>query len=132
MRDSAHRTLLIAGILGVVAGLAWLVKVGLIAANGGTNTSSGPVAAFYFVGFVGLLLGAGVGGWALLPGRPAWQRALGAAAGLVLAFVATQLVDTGAKAVYTQQGWFRDEISILLLALVALALGSSALWRARA
>lgn len=132
MRGSPDRSLLIAGILGVVAGLAWLVKVGLIYANGGTNTSSGPVAAMYLVGFIGLLLAAGAGGWALLAGRPAWQRALGAIAGLVLAFGATQVVDTVAKGIYRQDGWFRGEVSILLLALVALALGSWALWRARA
>lgn len=132
MRGPSERSLLIAGILGVVAGLAWLVKVSLIAGNGGTNTSSGPVAATYFAGLLGLVLGAGFGGWALLTERPTWQRGLGSAAGLALAFIATQVVDTAVKAIYTQEGWFRDEISILLLALVALGLGAGALWRARA
>lgn len=107
----------------LIAGAAWLVKVALIAGSGGSNTSEGLVALAYFAGLLGLLAGAGFAGWAIAGRRTLWLRATIAVAGVVLAFVAMQLVDVAAKLVYTTPNWQRGEVGIVLVALAALSVG---------
>ena len=121
---SARRT---AGLLALGAGVAWGAKVALIAANGGSNDSEGPVAALYFAG-VALLLAAGAAlGVAVTAGRPVWLRALAGVAGVVaVLLVYGAVLDPLGKAAVGDAGpsWLPDEAGILLMAAAALVVAA--------
>lgn len=107
-------------VAALVCGLAWVGKVLLIASNGGENTDTGLVAVGWGLGLLGLLAtGAALGYLAARRfGKPA--AVLAAVAGIPVAFVVMNVADTVAKAVYTEPGWFRDELSLLALGSICL------------
>jgi hypothetical protein len=116
-------------VAAVIGGVAWLVKVALIWANGGTNTDEGVVGLAYLVGLVGVVVAVGALGWLLTRGRPVWLRAVATIVFPVVVFVGWQLLDGLIKAVYTEENWVQGEITIVIAALVALGVGGSALVR---
>lgn len=111
----------------VVAGAAWLTKTALIAANGGTNTDEGIVAVCWALGMLGCLVAAATGGVLLAHRAPAWARVVAALVAVPVAFVVLGLVDTMVKAAYAGDGWFRDELSLLVVGVVLGAVGAAAL-----
>lgn len=114
----------------LLCGASWLTKTAAIAATGGTQTDGGVVGIFWALGMLGLLVAAGTGTAALLHSRPPWVRALAGVASAPVAFVLVNLVDGAAKTAYAGDGWFRDEVGLIVsgtlvaaLALVVLARG---------
>ncbi|MGH3587961.1 MAG: hypothetical protein ACRDQ0_16760 [Pseudonocardia sp.] len=118
----------VASIAALVGGLGWLIKVGLIWANGGTNTDGGPVGVMFFVGMAGLVVALAASGYALVATAPIWLRGVVTVALPVLVFMIWQLVDGVIKALYTKENWLQGELNILLAAVIALGLG---LWGLR-
>ena len=121
----------IASVAAVVGGAAWLTKVALIWANGGENTDTGVVGVMYLVGLAGVVVALGAAGYTLVEKAPVWLRAVVVVATPLLVMMVWMVLDQGIKAVYTTQSWVRDEINIVLAAVVALALGIWGLRRAR-
>lgn len=120
-----------AAFAALVCGGAWLVKVALIAGNGGSNTDTGMVAAAYLIGLSAAAVALLAGGYTVVRTAPSWLRAVVSVATLMLGAVLFSAVDTLAKTVYAGEGWVRDEIGIAVSALVALGFGVLGLRRAR-
>jgi len=128
-RSTAAR---VAEITALVCGVGWVGKILLIAASGGKNSDAGLVAVGWAVGFAGLLAtGAALG---YLAGRQLGKAAavLAAVAGVPIAFTVMNVADGIAKAAVSGSGWFRDELSLLVLGSVCLLGGLLALRGRRA
>ena len=123
---TANRVASVAGILG---GLLWLVKAGLIWGNGGTNTDEGIVAVFYLAGLLVLAVAALAAGYAVVTTAPIWLRALVSVATLALFWILFSVIDSAAHAVYSGDGWLDDELGIVVTAVLALLAGLIALAR---
>jgi len=121
----------IASSAAVVGAVAWLTKVGMIWANGGANTDKGLVGVMFFVGLAGVVVALAAAGYTLVDTAPVWLRGIVVVATPVLVLIVWQLLDQAIKAVYTEEGWLRDEINIVLAAVLALGLGAWALTRRR-
>lgn len=121
----------VASVAAVLGGLGWLTKVGLIWANDGSNTGDGLVGVMFFVGLAGLVAALAAAGYTLVETAPVWLRLVVTVATPVLVMLVWQMLDQAIKAVYTQQTWLRDEVNIVLAAVVALVLGLWGLRRRR-
>ena len=121
----------IAASAAVVGAVAWLTKVGMIWANGGANTDEGLVGVMYLIGLLGVVVALGASGYTLVETAPVWLRAIVVVATPVLVLMVWTLLDQAIKAVYTEEGWLRDEVNIVLAAVLALGLGVWALTRGR-
>jgi cytochrome c biogenesis protein CcdA len=119
----------VASIAAVLGGIGWLVKVALVWARGGENTSAGLVGVMFVAGLVCIVVALGAGGYTLVRTAPAWLRAVVTVAVPVLVLMVWQMLDEAVKAVYTDEGWLRDELNVVLAALVAVATGAWTLTR---
>ena len=117
-----HTTALIAA----AGGAAWLVKFALILATSGETTSGGPVAVFYFLGVLLLMVGAATVTLRLVPPASRVLTVIAALAAPVVAFASFVVLESIAKAVVGDAGaeWLNDEVGILLTGLVWLAAGA--------
>ena len=110
----------------LVGGAAWLVKVLLIAENGGSNTDEGVVAVAFLVGVASLVLAGALTGFVLLRRFGLWAALLGVPLGAVVVLVGISGVDSLLSAIVPASGWFEDEVGVLgmvvLAALVAVRL----------
>ena len=104
----------------ITCGASWLVKVGLIGPLGGAEADNGSGAGvigfLWALGLLGLLVAAGSGTVLLAARAPVWVRILLGLLAVPVAFVGMNLVDTAVKGVYGADGWFRDELSLVLIA----------------
>jgi hypothetical protein len=107
---------------GLVGGGAWLAKVGLIWANGGSNTDQGVVAVMYLLGLVGLAAASAAAGVALTAGRRVVLRVLGGATGVIAFVVVFSILDPVLSPLAAEGSWMRDEMQILGTAVLALLL----------
>ncbi|HEU4515310.1 MAG TPA: hypothetical protein VFR87_19535 [Nocardioidaceae bacterium] len=114
----------IASTAAVVGGVGWLVKIVLIWLNGGENTDAGLVGIMHFVGLAGVFLALAAAGYTLVEKAPVWLRAVVAVATPLLVLMVWALLDQAIKAMYTTEGWLRDELSILVAAVIALVMGA--------
>lgn len=114
---------IIASVAAVAGGGGWVSKVVLIWANDGSTTDEGTIALAYLGGLAALAVSLAAGGYLLVEKAPIWLRLVVAAAVPLLVLVVWQLVDDGIKAVYTSEGWLRDEAAVLLGGTVALLMG---------
>lgn len=121
----------LASVAAVLGGVGWLVKVGLIWANGGTNTGDGLVGVMFLVGLAGLVVALAAAGYTLVETAPVWLRAVVTVATPLLVMMVWQMLDRAIKAVYTDETWVRDEVNIVLGGVVALVLGLWGLRRGR-
>lgn len=113
----------IAGLLAVLGGAAWLVKVALIWENGGTNTTDGVVGVLFDVGAVGILLGAGIRAWhGPNPGR--LRHRVVALLAVLLAFAAAVNLPILLGWVLLGRTWLAEEVGIIFTAVAALVLGT--------
>lgn len=127
-----HRTISLLATLLAIGGVAWLVKVALIAANGGENTTEGIVAVFFFIGAFGLLVGSSSLGLWLARTRPVIVRVLAAILAITFFWLTFGLIDEAMQSIVGSAGpqWVQDEMGIVVTAIIWLAIG---LWvRARA
>lgn len=113
--------------LALTAGAAWAAKTVLIAANGGTNTDEGVVAVCWAVGMVAFVLAAATGAALLLARQARWVRLAAALTAAPIAFVALDLLDSLLKSVYSQEGWMRDELGLLVGGALMAAAGARVL-----
>lgn len=101
----------------------WLVKQPAIALTGGEDGESVAVAALWVIGTLGFLVAAGTGA-ALAGARlPVWLRVLAGVVAAPVAFVALEVLDGAVKSVYPSDGWFRDEVALVLVGVVIGAWG---------
>ena len=127
-----NRAMRILNVLLLVGAVAWLVKVSLIAANGGTNTNEGIVAVCFGIGALGLLVGSTSLGLWLTRTRSVLVRVVAAIASIAIFWLTFGFIDEGMQAVVGSSGpdWVQDEMGIVVTAVIWLAIG---LWiRARA
>lgn len=114
----------------VVAALAcstaWFSKMLAIPITGGADTESALVGILWAVGMLTFLLACGTGVALLLHRAPAWVRvALGVLA-VPVSFALLDVLDSAIKSVYTADGWFRDEVALVVVAMVFGGLGLAA------
>lgn len=124
------RTTFIAAAVG--CGAAWLVKMVAIATTGGADTDSAVVAVLWAVGMLSFLVAAAIGTALLLAQAPTWARWVAAVLAVPVAFALLSFLDTAVKAAYSSDGWFRDELSLVLAGVVMAAIGFRRLAGARA
>jgi hypothetical protein len=112
----------IAGVLAVVGGAAWLVKVALIWRNGGTNTTDGLVGVLFDVGAVAILLALAVRAW-FVPNRGLLRyRPVALLAALVVFAAAVNVPIVVGWALFGRT-WLAEEVGVLLTAVAAVVLG---------
>ena len=109
--------------LSITCGAAWLVKQVAIVATGGGDTESPVVAVLWATGMLTFLLAAAFGAALALRALPTWARVLAGVVAMPVAFVALELVDAIVVAVYQSDGWFVEEVALVVAALVMGALG---------
>lgn len=100
-------------VAALTCGGAWLVKQAAIALNGGEGSTV--VALLWGLGMTGLLVCAAAGVATLLATRPWWVRWPAALVAVPAAFVANGVVDGVVKSLYPGEGWFRDELGLVLV-----------------
>jgi hypothetical protein len=109
--------------LAITCCAAWLVKQVAILLTGGGDTESPVVGVLWGLGMITFLLAAAVGTAMLLRSVPAWVRVVAAIAMIPVAFWGIELVDVLTEAVAQSDGWFVQEVPLVLAALVMGALG---------
>lgn len=107
----------------LVGAAGWLLKMVAIPAFDGATTDSTVVGVLWVVGMAGYLAAAAFGTALLLRTAPVPLRVAGAIAAVPVSFVLLNLLDGAVKSVYTAEGWFRDELALVLAAMLLLALG---------
>ena len=120
MIDSSRR---LAAVAWLVGGVAWLVKLTLILANGGSNTDEGIVAVFFLAGVLALVVAGAASGFTLCRRWGTWAAVIGVPIGAAATLVGINLIDSVLKAVVPASGWYEDEVGILGAAVIALLLG---------
>ena len=102
----------------IACGAAFVTKIVLIAANGGEWNLA--IGIMWGVGMVTCLVAAATGVALALRSRPVWVRVVASIAAVPIAFAALDWLHVLVKSVYKADGWFRDEVA-LVVAGVALA-----------
>lgn len=105
----------------LACGAAFLTKIAAIAANEGEG--SGLIGVLWTIGTVSFLVAAATGTALVLGRAPTWARWVAGVVAVPVGFLLFNLLDTVAKSVYRADGWFRDELSLVVLAVVMAALG---------
>lgn len=100
--------------LAITSGAAWALKMVAIAALGGAEADGPVIATLWATGMISFVLAAATGVALLLSRAPWWARLLAGVVTVPLAFVAINVLDGVVKSVYTADGWFRDEASLVL------------------
>ena len=112
----------IAGALAVAGGVAWLAKVAVIWANGGSNTSDGLVGALFSAGAVAIALAVVLRAWHAPAARRTTHRALAVVVALVVFVAAVDLPILVGWRIFGRT-WFAEEVGVLITAVVGLVLG---------
>ncbi len=97
-------------VAAITSGLAWLTKVAFIAAFGDNLA----VALLWGLGMISFLVAAGAGTALLLRRTPVWARIVAAVIAVPVAFILLDVLDAGVKAIYSPDGWIRDEVGLLI------------------
>lgn len=113
--------------LSLTCGAAWLTKQVAIAASGGADAESPLIAALWATGMITFVLASGVGTALAVRTLPAWARVLLGVLAVPVSFIALQVLDGIVDTVYTADGWFAQEIPLVLAAVVMAALGARTL-----
>ena len=85
------------------------------------------VGVLWTIGMVTFLLAAGTGAALLLGRAPVWARVLAGVVAVPVSFVLLNYLDLALKAVYESDGWFRDELALVVAGVAMGALGISRL-----
>jgi hypothetical protein len=118
--DSTAR---VAAVAWLVGGVAWVVKLTLILANGGANTDEGIVAVAFLGGVAALVVAGGTSGFTLLRRWGTWVAVVGIPVGAAATLVSINVIDGVLQPIVPASGWFDEEVGILGAAVVALGLG---------
>ena len=117
--------------LAITCGAAWLLKQVVIVASGGGDAESLLIGALWTIGMSTFVLAAGAGTAVALRRLPTWARVVAAVVAVPASFVALNGLDAVIEAVYNGNGWFADEVPLVLAALVMGALGVQTLTSTR-
>jgi hypothetical protein len=126
-----HSTRRLAAVAWLVGGVAWLVKLTLIVANGGSNTDEGIVAGVFLAGVLALVVAGAASGFTLGGRWGTWAAFIGVPIGAAATLVGISLIDSVLQAIVPASGWVDDEVGILGAAVMALLLGLKLLDRGR-
>ena len=108
-------------VLAVACGAAWLAKMAAIAATGGSGSTL--IGVLWGIGMVTFLLAAGTG-TALLIGRaPVWARVIAGVLAVPVSFWLLDMLGIAIKSVYVSDGWFRDEVALVVAGVLMAAMG---------
>lgn len=107
----------------ITCGASWLLKQIVIAVSGGADAENAVIAVLWGLGMLTFLLAAATGAALLLSRFPVWARVLAGFAAVAVAWTALMLTDGIVDAVYEADGWFAQEIPLVLAALVMGGLG---------
>lgn len=107
----------------LACGASWLLKMVAIAATGGAESEALVVSILWATGMVAFLVAAGTGVALMLGRAPAWARVIAGLVAVPVSFVLLSVLDSAAKSIYQVDGWFRDEVSLVITAVVFGALG---------
>jgi hypothetical protein len=121
----------LAAVAWLVGGAAWLVKLTLILANGGSNTDEGIVGVAFFVGVFALVVAGAASGFTLLRRWGIWAAAVGAPIGAAATLVGISAIDSMLQPIVPASGWYDEEVGILGAAVIAILLGLALLARSR-
>ncbi len=113
---------LLAGALALAGGVAWLVKVALIWANGGTNTTDGLVGVLFALGAVLIGLAAAIRAWQARPAASTSHRVLAALLAVIAFFAAVNLPILVGWQLFGGT-WIAEEVGVVMTASLAVALG---------
>jgi len=113
--------------LALTCGAAWLVKQVVIVASGGADAESPLIAALWATGMITFVLASATGTALALTKLPTWARAVLGVLAIPVSFVVLQVLDGIVDGVYTADGWFAQEIPLVLAALVMAGLGMRSL-----
>lgn len=120
----------IAAMAWTTVGIAWVAKLGVLSASSGRGNAV--VGALFIIGALALLVAAAVSGHLVLRRFGKVAGIAGFPIGIVLGFVAHNMLDAVLKALFPVDGWFGDELGILGGALISLAIGLVLFARMRA
>ena len=118
-------------VFAITCGASWLLKQIVIAVSGGADAENAVIATLWGLGMLTYLLSAATGAALLLSRFPVWARVLGAIAAIPVAWTALMAADGVVDAVYEADGWFAQEIPLVLAALVVGGLGVRTLGETR-
>ncbi|MGH3459579.1 hypothetical protein [Aeromicrobium sp.] len=107
----------------LACGASWLLKMVAIVATGGAGTEALIVGILWTTGMVTFLVASGTGVALLLGRAPVWVRVIGGLVAVPLSFILMNMLDIAVKSVYQVDGWFRDELTLVISAVVFGALG---------
>lgn len=113
----------VAAIGAVVGGIAWLGRVALSWSDDGA-TDGGPATAAFLVGAVALVIAAGAAGYTLVDRAPLWLRGVVVVALPLLLVALFAAVQDAVQTLTTEDGFVRGNLTVLVAAVVALALGA--------
>lgn len=105
----------------IVCGAAFVTKNVLIAANDGEGSLA--IGIMWRVGMLTYLIAAGTGVAVALRSTPVWVRVVTSVVAVPLAFVVLDWFDVLVKSVYEADGWFRDEVSLVVAGVALAAIG---------
>lgn len=108
-------------VLAIACGAAWLAKMAAIAANG--PAESALIGTLWGIGMVTFLLASGTGVALLLVRAPVWARVMAGVVAVPVAFVLLEVLDLAIKGVYVSDGWFRDEVALVVAGILMAAIG---------
>ena len=118
--------------LSLTCGAAWLLKQVVIAASGGGDAESPLIATLWATGMITFVLASGTGTALALRRLPTWARVVAGMVAAPVSFLVLGAMDPPpVDAVYTADGWFAQEIPLVLAALVMAALGARTISGAR-
>ena len=109
--------------LSLTCGAAWLLKQVVIVASGGGEAENAGIAALWAIGMITFVLASATGTALALRRFPTWARIAAAVAAVPVSFLALSVLDGIIDSVYTADGWFAQEIPLVLAALVMAGLG---------
>lgn len=107
----------------LACGASWLLKMVAITATGGADSEALIIGILWTTGMVAFLVAAGTGVALLLGRAPAWARVLAGVLAVPISFSLLDALDSTTKSVYQVDGWFRDELALVITATVFGALG---------
>ncbi|GAB3246021.1 hypothetical protein GCM10027448_07550 [Nocardioides dilutus] len=113
--------------LSLTCGAAWLLKQVAIVASGGGDAESTLIAALWATGMITFVLASATGTALVLRALPTWARVVVGIVAAPVSFLVLGALDPVVDAIYTADGWFAQEIPLVLAALVMAALGARTL-----
>ncbi|GAA2199898.1 hypothetical protein GCM10009849_18160 [Sinomonas flava] len=116
-------SLRVSGALAVIGGLAWLLKVALMWANGGTESTTGIVGFLFLVGITCIAMAGSVRAWFFSPSAKVWRRILAILAFLVALVLMVDLPILAGWQIFGRV-WIAEELGIILTAFLALGVGA--------